>query len=74
MRIIDRIPLVFILILCVTIGLAPFTPEPHFWEKLKMLFSGQLSATVDMIDMVMHGAPWMLLVAKLSRTLSQKLR
>jgi hypothetical protein len=32
-----------VIILCLTLGLAPFFPEPHIWEKLKMLASGTLS-------------------------------
>jgi hypothetical protein len=34
-----------VIILCLTLGLAPFFPEPHIWEKLKMLASGTLSAS-----------------------------
>lgn len=50
--------------LAATLGLAPFYPEPHLWEKLKMLFRGTLSKPIDIFDMLMHGAPWLLLLAK----------
>lgn len=53
------------LLLALTLGLAPFFPEPHIWEKLKLLAAGTLSAPVDIFDLLMHGAPWLLLVAKL---------
>jgi hypothetical protein len=33
----DRLPLGLLLIIALTLGLAPFVPEPHVWEKLKML-------------------------------------
>jgi hypothetical protein len=58
-------PLSFLLILCLTLGLAPFTPEPHIWEKLKMLTAGTLSRPVDIFDFMMHGLPFVLLFIKL---------
>lgn len=64
---IDRIPLMMVVVLCATLGLAPFVPEPHVWEKLKMLASGELRAIVDWLDFAMHGVPWLLLIAKLAR-------
>lgn len=66
MSIIDDIPLGTILIFCATIGLAPFAP-PHLWEKLVMLVSGELSQPIDAFDLLMHGAPWIVLVVKLVR-------
>ena len=59
------IPLSFLLVLCLTLGLAPFTPEPHVWEKLKMLTAGTLSSPVDIFDFIMHGLPFILLLLKL---------
>lgn len=61
----DKIPLSLVLIACVSLGLAPFLPEPHVWEKLKMLFAGTLIKPVDMFDLLMHGTPWILLILKL---------
>lgn len=52
-------------LLCATLGLAPFLPEPHLWEKLRMLTSGTLTRPMDIFDLVLHGAPWLLLVLKL---------
>ncbi|MEA3291148.1 MAG: RND transporter [Pseudomonadota bacterium] len=63
----DNISLPLLLIVCLTLGLAPFFPEPHIWEKLKMLFSGTLSRPIDIFDFLMHGAPWVLLALKLLR-------
>ena len=51
--------------LCLTLGLAPFTPEPHIWEKLKMVAAGTLSSPVDIFDLAMHGLPFILLLLKL---------
>lgn len=55
-----------VVILCATLGLAPFLPEPHVWEKLKMLVAGHLTRPIDIFDLVLHGAPWILLILKLS--------
>ena len=63
-RLFDRIPFSLLAILCLTLGLAPFTPEPHLWEKLKMLAEGTLTKPVDIFDMVFHGLPWLLLILK----------
>ncbi len=30
----DRIPLWILVAVALTLGLAPFVPEPHVWEKL----------------------------------------
>ena len=63
----DRQSLPLILLIALTLGLAPFIPEPHLWQKLKMLSAGELSRPLDIFDLVLHGAPWMLLAAKLGR-------
>ena len=63
----DKLPLAVLLILALTLGLAPFVPEPHLWEKLKMLAAGTLSRPLDIFDLLWHAAPWLLLVAKLVR-------
>lgn len=67
MQFLDSIPMSFVLLACLTLGLAPFFPEPHIWEKLKMLFAGDLRKPVDIFDMLMHGVPWLVLLAKLAR-------
>lgn len=65
-RALDALPLGILLLLCLTLGLAPFFPEPHIWEKLKMLAAGQLTRPIDMLDLAMHAVPWMLLLLKLT--------
>ena len=67
MKILDQIPFTLALMMCLTLGLAPFAPEPHVVEKLRMLVAGDLVRPVDMFDLLMHGAPWLVLVAKLMR-------
>jgi hypothetical protein len=67
MALLDQIPLNILIIAALTLGLAPFVPEPHLWEKLKMLISGDLVRPIDIADMAMHAAPVLLLAAKLIR-------
>ena len=63
----DRIPLWILVAVALTLSLASFVPEPHVWEKLKMLAAGTLSRPIDIFDLLYHAAPWVLLVAKLVR-------
>jgi hypothetical protein len=63
----DKTPLGLLVLLALLLGLAPFLPEPHLWEKLKMLAAGTLSRPIDVFDLVLHAAPWFLLVLKLVR-------
>jgi hypothetical protein len=64
---IDRLPMTLFLVAAFTLGLAPFFPEPHVWEKLKLLAAGNLVRPIDLFDLLMHGTPWLLLIAKLVR-------
>lgn len=67
MSILDQIPLSILILASATLGLAPFVPEPHLWEKLKMLADGTLNRPTDIFDLMMHAAPVLLLFAKLAR-------
>jgi len=68
----NRIPLSILIVLSLTLGLAPFTPEPHLWEKLKMLASSELTELLDIFDLLLHGTPWLLLIIKLFLPLTSK--
>jgi hypothetical protein len=63
----DEIPLPMLLLATVLLGLAPFYPEPHLVEKLRMLSSGTLTRPLDIFDLLMHATPGLLLVLKLIR-------
>jgi hypothetical protein len=67
MQFIDNMPMVVLLILCVLLGLAPFVPEPHIVEKLRMLSQGNLKKPIDIFDLFYHAAPFILLAIKLIR-------
>lgn len=69
MKWLDSIPLGMLVVVAVLLGLAPFVPEPHLWEKLKMLAAGALVRPLDIFDLLMHSAPVLLLGAKLWRTM-----
>jgi hypothetical protein len=68
----DKTPLGLLVLFALLLGLAPFLPEPHLWEKLKMLASGTLSRPIDIFDLVLHAAPWLLLALKLARVAAQR--
>ena len=64
MQWLQRLPWAVLIIGTLTLGLAPFVPEPHLVEKLRMLFQGELSRPIDIFDLVMHGAFPALLLGK----------
>ena len=66
MRWLDKIPLLVLLPVAVFLALAPFSPEPHLWQKLKMLMDGALVKPVDIFDLFLHGTPLVLLVMKIA--------
>jgi len=52
-----------IILLCLTLGLAPFFPEPHIWGKIKWIFGGGIGMTLlDWFDLFFHGFPFILLI------------
>lgn len=67
MKFLDKIPFRTVIIMSIFLGLAPFIPEPHIWQKLKLLVAGDLVKPVDIFDMLFHLAPSMVLVAKIIR-------
>ena len=66
LKLLDSIPLPYFLYLALFLGLAPFFPEPHLVEKIRMLLVGELTKAIDIFDLLLHGTPWVLLLMKLS--------
>lgn len=60
-----KLPLTHLAIASLLLGLAPFVPEPHLIEKLRMLFNGRLHRLLDIFDLGMHGLPVLLLLLRL---------
>lgn len=51
---------------CLTLGLAPFRPEPHIWGKLRWVLGGAVGMKpMDVFDLLLHGTPWLVLLAML---------
>lgn len=70
-NLLDQFSWPILIILCLTLGLAPFFPEPHIWEKLKMLASGTLVKPIDIFDLLMHAAPFLIAGLKLALMVSR---
>lgn len=52
-----------LLLASLTLGLAPFLPEPHLLGKLRWVLGGAVGMTaIDWFDLAMHGLPWVLLI------------
>ena len=64
MKFIRHIPYLPLVLAAIVIGLAPFRPEPHLLEKLRMLVSGALTRPIDIFDLFFHAAPVLLLITK----------
>lgn len=55
-----------LLMLSLTLGLAPFLPEPHLVGKIRWIAGGASGMQlIDWADALMHGLPWMLLIRAL---------
>jgi hypothetical protein len=53
----------FVLLLCLSLGLAPFSPEPHVWGEIKWLMGGGVGMQpMDYFDLLFHGFPWFFLL------------
>ncbi len=68
----DRFPLRLLIAGALLLGLAPFMPEPHLWEKLKMLAAGKLARPLDIFDLLLHVSLPVLLALKLVRQWDQR--
>lgn len=64
MNILKHLPYSVLIPAAILFGLAPFAPQPHLLEKLRMLFSGTLTRPLDIFDLLMHTAPALLLLLK----------
>lgn len=52
-----------VLIACLTLGLAPFVPEPHVLGKIRWVMGGgEGMQLMDVADLFFHGLPWLLLL------------
>lgn len=53
----------FAIVLSLTLGLAPFFPEPHILGKIRWVMGGAVGMQpMDYFDLVLHGSPWAYLI------------
>lgn len=56
------------LIASLSLGLAPFLPEPHIVGKLRWVAGGAVGMKlIDWLDLFLHGAPWVWLIVSLAQ-------
>jgi hypothetical protein len=67
MQFIDRLPLWLLVALTLFMLGAPFVPEPHLVEKMRMLSEGTLRRPIDIFDVFWHLLPVALLAIRLAR-------
>jgi hypothetical protein len=52
-----------VILACLTLGLAPFFPEPHIIGKVRWILGGGVGMkAMDYFDFLMHGIPFFLLI------------
>ena len=52
-----------VILLCLTLGFAPFFPEPHLFGKIKWILGGaEGMKLMDWFDTLLHGFPFILLI------------
>jgi hypothetical protein len=57
----------FLIPVVLLLGFAPFFPQPHIVEKLRMLMAGTLKKPIDIFDLFWHAWPFVLLAYQLVR-------
>jgi len=67
MQWLDHLPWSLLVALALLLGLAPFHPEPHLVEKLRLLTQGTLQRPLDIFDLCLHSTPLVLAALKLYR-------
>ncbi len=63
------------LLASLTLGLAPFVPEPHIVGKIRWVAGGAVGMkAIDWFDLVLHGTPWLWLAGTLVAVAAGALR
>lgn len=63
------------IVLALTLGLAPFTPEPHIWGKIKWVMGGANGMQImDYFDLILHSTPWVYLIFELIKYFKRRPR
>lgn len=72
MRWLDRIPLYLLILVAAWMAVAPITPKPHLVEKVRMLLQGTLTRPIDIVDLLYHMAPMVLLALRVWRMMKAR--
>ncbi len=65
--------MVFAIVLTLTLGLAPFVPEPHILGKVRWVLGGAKGMQpIDYFDLILHGAPWVYLMYQLALLVTRR--
>jgi len=52
-----------LIIISLSLGLAPFFPEPHLLGKIRWVLGGANGMQlIDWLDLLFHGFPWLVLI------------
>ncbi len=62
----------FLIPIALFLGFAPFFPQPHIVEKIRMLMAGTLKRPIDIFDLFWHAWPFALLAYKVVRDSTSK--
>lgn len=68
-----RIPYWLLVPVAALLAVAPLGQEPHLPEKTRLLLTGNLRRPLDIFDLLLHGGPLLLLVAKAMADLRHRL-
>ena len=63
----------FLIPLVLLLGFAPFFPQPHIVEKVRMLFAGTLKKPIDIFDLFWHAWPFALLAYRIFQDIRQQI-
>ena len=64
-----------VLMACLTLGLAPFFPEPHLLGKLSWVAGGAVGMQpLDWFDLAWHGLPWLTVAVAVAHLFYQNLQ
>jgi len=63
------------LVACLTLGLAPFSPEPHILGKLRWILGGGVGMEpMDWFDTMLHSSPFIWLIIVFVKVTLKKIR
>ncbi len=52
----------YLILLAIVMAVLPFGEQPHLWQKLMLLKQGYLHQALDWFDLMMHGAPLVVVI------------